>query len=155
MSQAKQRITESRDDLLRTYSFVPEEKLTWSPSSTSRSATWLVAHCGLAGQAFAAFLRGERPPMPDDPAELAQQVWNAGREVTSREEAVRLVEESVQALNSALDEMTPERMATVMDLPFGTVPVAFWIEVAATHMSDHARQIDYLQTIWGDLEDHR
>ena len=55
---------------------------------------------------------------------------------------------------AALDSVTPARAETVPDSPFGQMPFAFWMEVPANHTVAHARQLDYLQTIWGDLQDH-
>ena len=50
--------------------------------------------------------------------------------------------------------MTAERFATSPNSPFGPMPMAFWVNLPGMHMGSHASQIDYLQTIWGDLVDH-
>jgi len=50
--------------------------------------------------------------------------------------------------------MTAERFATSPNSPMGAFPMAFWASLPGLHMSGHATQIDYLQTIWGDLADH-
>ena len=154
IADAKKRAEADRDDLLKTFSFVPDEKLTWSPAESARTPIWLVAHCGAAGQAFATFLRGEVPAMPSDPAEIAEMIRNTGRDVTSREEAIRMVEDASRAIQAAFDTVTEDRMGSMSQTPFGPMPFTIWIQAATTHMSGHARQIDYLQTIWGDLQDH-
>lgn len=154
IAEAKRRVAAERDDLLRTFSFVPDEKLTWSPSETARSPLWIAAHCGAAGHAFASFLRGERPPLPEDPAEAQAAIRNGGRDARTREEAVRSIETSSEAILAALDTVTEERMATTSMTPFGPLPFPIWVQAASNHMGGHARQLDYLQTIWGDVRDH-
>jgi hypothetical protein len=34
------------------------------------------------------------------------------------------------------------------------VPVRFWLAQGSEHMAGHAGQLQYLQTIWGDLDNH-
>jgi hypothetical protein len=154
ITQAKEAAEKGKDELLQTFAFVPEDKLTWSPSQSARSALWMVAHCGVSNRAFATIIRGETLSLSDDPEEVAAQVRNGGRDVTSREAAVRIVEESTAEVLSALDAVTPERLASSPDSPFGPVPFSFWMMLPGEHMQGHTRQLEYLQTIWGDLEDH-
>ncbi|RYG31436.1 DinB family protein [bacterium] len=154
IAQLKKSTEESKADLLKTFEFVPDEKLTWSPTESARSPIWIVAHCGGANAAFAAILRGEPLPMPEDPVEASAMIRNTGRDVQSREEAVKSVEESTAALIAALDGVTEEMTNSMTPTPFGPMPFRMWMEVPAPHMSGHARQIDYIQTIWGDLQDH-
>lgn len=139
--------------LLKTFGFVPDDKLAWSPSDTCRSALWIMGHCGSANEAFAKGMRGEPFP-PMEMADFTQMVWEAGRETATREEAVRAVEASTAELLAALDEMTPERLASAVPSPFGPIPMAVWMTFADGHMFGHANQIEYLQTVWGDHQNH-
>ena len=154
VAQAKRDTEAAKADLLRTFAFVPDDKLTWSPSPTARSAIQIVAHCGLANSAFSGLLRGEPLPLPADPAEAAAQIRAAGRDVASREEAVRLVEDGTARVIAAVDRVTPEMVATTPDSPFGPLPFPVWMTISALHMGGHARQVDYIQTVWGDVDDH-
>jgi hypothetical protein len=65
-----------------------------------------------------------------------------------------MVEDSTAAVLEALDSVTAEMLDTAPLSPFGPFPFAFWMQLPAEHMKAHASQIDYLQTIWGDLENH-
>jgi hypothetical protein len=154
ITQAKEAAQQGKTELLKTFEFVPDDKLTWSPSPSARTALWMVAHCGAANRAFATILRGEALPISDDPEEAAAQVRNGGRDVMSREAAVRLVEESTAEVLAALDTVTAERLASSPDTPLGPLPFSVWMAIPGQHMSGHTRQLEYLQTIWGDLEDH-
>lgn len=155
VTQAKQSAEETKAFLLNGFSFVPDDKLTWTPSSSARSAIQLVAHCGHANEAFATVIAGEDLPVANlTPEEASEQIRQAGASVTSREEAVRLIEESTAKVIAALDKATPELLATAPMSPFGPFPYEAWMVLPGQHMGGHAQQLAYLQTIWGDLEDH-
>ncbi|RYG41990.1 DinB family protein, partial [bacterium] len=94
ISQLKSATEEGKQDMLKTFEFIPDDKLRWTPSETARWPLWIVGHCGLANLAFAAMLRGEPMDMPSDPAEAGKMIHEAGRDLMSREEAVKLIEES-------------------------------------------------------------
>jgi hypothetical protein len=154
VTQIKEAAEAAKGQLLNTFSFVPDEKLTWSPSSSARSAVQIVAHCGVANEAFAMVIAGGRIPVGGTPEEASAQIRKGGADVTSREEAVRLVEESTAKVLAALDKATPELLATAPMTPFGPIPYEAWMTLPGMHMDGHAQQLNYLQTIWGDLEDH-
>lgn len=155
--QTKEGVQSAAADLLKTFSFVPDDRLGWSPSEAARSPLWMVGHCAEANQAFACFIRGEAPPMAENmsPEEIDRSIRDAGRATATREEAVRAVEASCQAVADALDALDSETIERTVDSPFGPTPVRFWMGLPAIHMTGHARQLDYMQTIWGDLQDHQ
>src|SRR2546425_10949006 len=92
IAQNKQETEQAKAQLLKTFAFVPDEKLRWSPSESARTPLWIAAHCGVSNDAFATILRGEELPMPKDPREASKRIREGGRDVQSREEAVKLVE---------------------------------------------------------------
>ena len=150
---AKSETARASEALLKTFAFVPDEKLGWSPSETSRSGLWILGHCGSANAAFARGIRGEAfPPMSLE--EFSRMVWEAGKDTATREEAVRSVQESTAEVLTALDGLTPERGAGMVQTPFGPMPMAFWMTFAGGHMTGHAHQVEYLQTVWGDHQGH-
>lgn len=150
----KEAVSSAKEQLLKTFAFVPDEKLTWSPSATARSPIQIVAHCGLANEAFATVIGGGELPVSGSAEEASAAIRAAGRDVTGRDEAVRMVEESTARVIAALDGVTPEMMETSPMSPFGPFPFVAWITLPGNHMAGHAHQIDYLETIWGDIEDH-
>jgi len=154
IAQTKQTVQKASADLLNTLSFVPDDKLTYSPSDTSRHSLWIVGHCAMANKAFAAGIRGEALPVPENPADFSKMVWVAGKDTTSRAQAIELIEESTAEVQAALDGLTAEGLASSVTMPFGPLPMTYWITFSGMHMEGHARQVDYLQTIWGDTQDH-
>ena len=140
--------------LLKVFSFVPDGKLAWSPAPTARTSLALMAHCAMGNKAFASIIRGETmSPMP-----TAEQMHASMKqfEVTVRDRATaaRLLQASCDEVVAALASLTPQRYATTPSSPFGPMPMSFWAALPAMHMNGHATQMDYLQTIWGDMVDH-
>ncbi|MBN9501219.1 MAG: hypothetical protein BGO01_07615 [Armatimonadetes bacterium 55-13] len=140
--------------LLKTLSFVPDDKLHWSPTESSRSALQIAAHCGGANAAFAKIIAGEPMPVSKDPAEFERVRREAEGIYTDRESVIKLIEDSTKAVMDAIKNVTPASFGTNPDSPIGPMPMAFWMKLPDTHTQGHASQIDYLQTTWGDLEDH-
>lgn len=99
-------------------------------------------------------LRGQSPPLPPALAEINTFIRNGGKDTKTRDEAIHLVEESFNDILCALDTVTPERLQSIPDNPVGPLPFTVWMQVPSEHMKGHRHQLAYLQTIWGDLEDH-
>jgi hypothetical protein len=113
----------------------------------------IAAHVGLSNQAFAAILRGEKMPGASM-KEVFESMSAAEQGVLSREQALQIIEESVVAVCAALDSLTPEAIDSVVETPVVTRPMPFFMNLPGAHMGNHAAQVDYLQTTWGDLEVH-
>lgn len=154
VADCQARAKQAAERLLKTFRFVPEDKLKWSPSKSARNSLGIVAHCCLANRMFAKVLRGE----PISPMPTREEVHALSRKfeatVRSRAAAVRLLKASCKETVAALGTMTPKRFATSPNSPMGPLPMALWMNLPGMHMSHHKAQIDYLQTIWGDLVDH-
>jgi hypothetical protein len=154
VADCQTRVKAAVERLLKTFSFVPDNKLSWSPAKTSRTPLAIVAHCCMSNRLFAKVLRGETiSPMPT-PAQMHESARQFEATIRDRAEAVRQLQASREEIVAALATMTAERFATSPDSPFGAMPMAFWAALPSLHMGNHACQIDYLQTIWGDLVDH-
>ena len=74
--------------------------------------------------------------------------------IRDRAEAVRQLQAAADEVAAALAAMTAERFAASPQRPFGPFPMSLWLHFPSQHTGDHAAQIDYIQTIWGDLVDH-
>ena len=124
------RAESAADRLLKTFSFVPDDKLSWSPSKTARTSLAIVAHCGLANRMFAKMLRGEQiSPMPT-PEEMHAMSKQFEATIRDRAEAVRQIEASREEVVAALATMTAERFATSPNSPFGPLPMTVWTNSA-------------------------
>jgi len=153
VQHAKGLADSARDALLKTLMSVPDEKLTWSPSATARSALGIAAHAGVSNRAFAGIIRGKgMPDLPMD--ELVQQMVAAEAAITSREQAVGLIQQTTAAVHAALDALTPELVSSLVETPMMTQPMTLFMVLPGIHMYAHAAQIDYVETVWGDMESH-
>lgn len=150
-AQFKEQTRMAKERLLKTFGFVPDDRLTWSPSPTAKSALQIVAHTGTSNYVLAGILRGDASIGTPEGHAKAHEAEAA---VTTRESAVKLIEESTEAVLAALDTIAPDQLGRMVAAPWRTAPMTFWMGLPALHMQGHAAQIDYLQTVWGDGEIH-
>lgn len=140
--------------LVHLLAFVPEDKLTWAPSSSARSPLNITAHCALASRFFADIITDGLPEKLPSPEVFFQDLHEAGRKIATRAEAIDLVKSTTTALCTALGTVTAENIETPRRSPFGLLPVRFWMQQGGDHLAGHIGQLEYLQTIWGDLDNH-
>jgi hypothetical protein len=91
--------------------------------------------------------------MPSVP-EFFQNLYAAEETITTRESVVALLIETTAELSNAMTAVTTEKVADPTNSPFGAMPLAFWIDESVAHLNCHGHQLEYLQTIWGDLDNH-
>jgi uncharacterized damage-inducible protein DinB len=154
VSQAKKQLEASTARLLKLLSFVPDEKLDWSPSATSKSALRIITHVARSDRSFTNLIAGTMPAATPTMEEFFTDLHKADPSIASRTSAVTLLQESTTQLLAALDTVTVETLEAPCDTPVGTYPTSFWIGIANEHRVTHTGQLEYLQTVWGDLDNH-
>ena len=138
---------------LRNFSHVPDDKLEWTPTPTSKSAIRIAAHTALYAGRFAQMIRNRRLPAPDNLSE-----WLAERDaeevaITSREEMEKVFREGTAEVLAALDTLMPEELEMSLESGQGwSMPMKQLMGLPGWHATLHAGQIDYLQTCWGDQQ---
>ena len=140
---------------LHALSFVPDDKLAWTPTPTAKSAIRIAAHTALYPARFARMIQFLELPKRDNLTEwLAQR--NAEEEaLTTREEVESAFRKGTEEVLVALDSVPAEAIGTSLDSGFGwSMPMTFLMKLPGVHALQHAAQIEYLQTCWGDLEVH-
>ena len=154
VTMCKQNAVRGMERFLKTFSFVPDDKLTWSPSPTAKSALRIAAHTACTAGNFAMLIRYGKFPTTDM-AQLFAAMNAAEEAITTREAANELLRKNTDEVVAALDAATPELIASTVETPFGfSAPMAFFMNIPGSHADSHAAQIDYLQTCWGDQEMH-
>jgi hypothetical protein len=153
ITSAKRSTKANLRHLLHTFSFVPEDKVNWSPSTTAKSALRIVAHCAVSNGAFAAIIDGE-PMTAETFPEIKAKLNEEEKKLATKEAAIDALNGSYTVVISALDRMTPEKAASYVVTPFLKAPMPFFMNLPGMHMGNHAAQIAYLQTCWGDLDPH-
>lgn len=153
ISQAKAEFVRAKDRIAHALATTPEGKINWSPSPTARTPVQLVAHGAMAIAGIQGMLVGKPFPYAN-PAEMDAALRLAEKEFTTREQALELLERNSAEYVTWLDSVTPEQIASTVQSPFGPFAMAVAITFAADHLRGHTAQIDYIQTICGDLDWH-
>lgn len=150
---SKQRAVSNMEFFLRNFSHVPDDKLEWTPTPTSKSAIRIAAHTALYAGRFAQMIRDRRLPAPDNLSE-----WLAERDaeevaITSREEMEKVFREGTAEVLAALDTLMPEELEMSLESGQGwSMPMKQLMGLPGWHATLHAGQIDYLQTCWDDQQ---
>lgn len=154
ITSCKQSAVRGMERFLKTLSFVPDDKLTWSPSPTAKTPLRIAAHTALMAGNFAQLIRhGKFPAM--DMAQLFAALNAAEEAITTREAVIELFQKNTEDVLAALDAATPEQIASTVETPFGfSASMAMFMSAPGIHAQTHAAQIDYLQTCWGDQDPH-
>ncbi|HWD41447.1 MAG TPA: DinB family protein [Fimbriimonas sp.] len=154
IDQCKQNLMMGKSRLLMTLSFVPEDKLAYQPCETAKSAIAIAAHVALSNYFFASMIRGENPWEGIDMEKMQAERKQKEAALDTREKVAEELEKSTALVASALDGITDEVYTSVLQTPVMTAPMGFFMTIPGRHMDNHASQIDYLQTMWGDMEWH-
>jgi len=152
IAMCKERATNAMDRFLHDLSFVPADKLSWSPTPTAKSALDIAAHCAGYSGGFAAIISAGKFPYSRD--EFRGKVHSAIESIATLEQAETMLRKGIADTIAALDTVKPAQVGATIDAPHGKVPFKFFLTLPALHLETHGAQIDYLQTCWGDLEVH-
>lgn len=146
----------SRMELFLTvFSFVPDDKLNWTPSPTAKSALRIAAHTAVTAGNFAKMIRARKLPMGDEIPELVARTAAATEALKSRAEIEEVFRKNTDEVLAALDTLTSEDVTSSLDSSQGwSMPMTFLMDLPGMHASTHTGQIDYLQTCWGDQDVH-
>lgn len=151
IESSKQKAVSSMEFFLRNFSYVPDDRLMWTPTPTSKSAIRIAAHTALYAGRFARMIRDRRLPAPENLDE-----WLAERDaeevaITSREEMEKVFRYGTAEVLEALKTLVPDDLEVSLDSGQGwSMPMKQLVELPGWHATLHAGQIDYLQTCWND-----
>ena len=155
VSQAKSEFIRAKDRLTNLFAQTPDDKINWSPSASSRTPVQLVAHCAEAIRNINRFLDGH-PFEIKDPAKADDHFRELESRYNTREQALGFLNQVSSEYVAWLDVLTPDKLATIIELPFGfgTAPVSDGLAFPWRHTQAHIAQIEYIQTIFGDHDWH-
>ena len=146
---------EGMEEFLKDLSFVPDDKLTWTPTPTAKSAIRIAAHTALYAGRFARMIRDGKLPGSDNLSEWLARRNAEEAAITSRTEVERIFRKGTEEVIAALESVPPEAIGTSLDSGFGwSMPMTRLMNLPGLHALSHAAQVDYLQTCWGDQEVH-
>jgi uncharacterized damage-inducible protein DinB len=138
---------------LRNFSHVPDDKLNWSPTSTSKTPLRIAAHTALYAKRFAQMIRDRKLPVPENLTDWIAKNDAEEVAISTREEMERVFREGTTEVLNALDTLSPEEVEMTLDSGQGwSMPMKQLMGLAGWHATLHCGQIDFLQTCWGDQE---
>jgi len=148
----KHRATEALNYFLCTLSFVPEDKLNWSPAPTAKSALQIAAHCAGYSGGFARVIAARA--FPGGVEEFRGPIHAVIASITTVKEAEDVLRQGIADTVAALDTVPPDFVGESILTPQGSTPFRFFMSIPSAHLTGHAYQIDYLQTCWDDQTVH-
>ncbi len=141
------------EQFLKTLLFVPDDRLNWAPSPTSKTAIQIAAHTANYAGTFAKFIRERKLPIGDEIPGFVAQMEAAERALKSRTDVESVFRKNTEEVVTALDTLSSEAICLSLDSGLGwTMPMTFLMHLPGIHAYSHAAQIDYLQTCWDDQE---
>lgn len=153
IASCKDSAVQGMEIFLRNFSFVPDDKLTWTPTPTAKSALRIAAHTALYAGRFARMIKDGRLPASDNLAEWLAQRNAEEAAITRRSEAEGIFRKGTDEVLAALDSLTPEAVSSSLDSGFGwSMPMTRLMNLPGWHATLRIGQIDFLQTCWDDQE---
>lgn len=137
---AARQLRSSLASALKTLAATPDDKFDFKPSETSRSIRELAAHAiegnGYIGGALSLAI----DPLPEG---------------ADRTTLIAHLESTTEAVAKGIEGISDEALEGTVSFFGMEMPTQSFIFLNEWHVSRHVSQIDYVQTIYGDLEDHR
>ena len=140
--------------LTRTFNAVPDDKLYWKPLDAGRCALDAFGEaaqtCAMVAQIASS--RGEIKPSRELFAKMADE-----RAIWTKDDALEAMKTNSALLYSALEALSEEDLAMPVTMPMGggmTMPLSAWVMMAYRTFVARFAQINYIQTLYGDMESH-
>jgi uncharacterized damage-inducible protein DinB len=139
-------------DLISVVSAMPEEKARWQPFPDTRPVLEQVVECCLANRKWASNLRTHAHTV------LAEgEAEKAYKELDTIEKAVAKLRESSAHLAAVIRALPDSDLSALVAFPWkpgAGRPIAECCHHAAWNMTYHLGQVSYIQTLYGDWEEH-
>ena len=140
--------------LIRTFNAVPDDKLNWKPLDQGRTALDAFSEaaqtCSMMTQLVES--KGETKPSREMFAKMS-----AERASWTKDDALAAMNTGAAALYTAIGVLSEDELAMPITMPMGggmTMPMSAWIMMAYRGFISRMAQINYIQTLYGDMESH-
>lgn len=129
----------SLNHFVATFATVPDDQLDYKPSETAKSIREIAQH--IVGSSYRI-------------APLIGVEFEAGEIATDRAALAEQVTGITNAVIETIETMPDEKMDTIVEFFGNQIPMPRFLMIVLWHLIRHVGQIDYVQTIYGDLENH-
>src|ERR1051325_2334025 len=108
IASSKESAVRGMEHFLKVFSFVPDDKLTWTPTPTAKSAIRIAAHTAIYAGNFARMIEDRKVPAVDTLPEWISTMHAAEAAITTRAEMESIFRTGTDEVIAALDSLTPE-----------------------------------------------
>ncbi|OGF54729.1 MAG: hypothetical protein A2Z21_00970 [Candidatus Fraserbacteria bacterium RBG_16_55_9] len=150
-----QMTSRNMEDLFRSARAVPKDKLEWKPVNNGRSALDQLQECAQAPTWFLSMLETRKPPQFDkdlmEKARAERATWK------TIDECENVCRKNSERLFEVIKKFPDKDLDVKIALPFGKGMVMSMADIAMAHYWNttyHLGQINFIQTLYGDLEMH-
>jgi hypothetical protein len=147
---AKAEFQRTSGRLLKNLEATPDDKLTWSPSATSRTPLEIAFHCAEIISVLHHSIDGQNMMPSANPTEIDAYCRAQEKNTGSREDVVKKIQDTSASYIEWLDKLSDEKLGQTWNSPFGDIPIPVAITLPTYHMEGHIAQLEYVQTIYGD-----
>ncbi|HLK59831.1 MAG TPA: DinB family protein [Chthonomonadaceae bacterium] len=140
---------EVAETLIAVASATPEERLNWQPLDNGRTILDQLVECTLANRKWTNILRSRR--YADLGRAAAEQVY---AELDTLSKVVPRLRETAADLAAAIEAVPDAVLAQTVETPWGPYTLARSCTHAYWNMVYHEGQINYIQTLYGDFDEH-
>jgi hypothetical protein len=132
----------SGQEMLLTLARTPDDRLEWRAEETARTVMDFLRECAVHCDEWAQLLESGVWP---------EQFKTRVGSIASREEAVAEMTASVGRLAAVIRGLPDDRLDLLLKAPWEEAPIGFWVTYAAGHTQYHTGQMNYIQTLYGDM----
>lgn len=143
------------DDVLRAVKALPEDKRDWKPAETARSALNQLQEVAMSPRFFVPILRDGKMPEFDDHAK--EEAARLKKSFDTFEKCREAAMEGTSELCQVISEFPDDRLEEEVTLPFAGGTAMTMADVLGLHawnLTYHHGQVNYIQTMLGDMEMH-
>lgn len=127
----------------------PEDRLNWQPLDNGRSMLNQLIECSLANWKWTTILRTRAF------FSISKDVWEeTANELDTLEKVTARLRKTTADLVDAIRSMPVEQLSETVDTPWGPYSLARCCLHAYWNMAYHEGQLNYIQTLYGDFEEH-
>jgi len=143
LQESAARFTEkSGIEMLLTLARTPDDKLDWKPEPTARTVLDFLRECSVHCDEWAQLI---------DEAVWPEQFKTRVGSITTREEAVAEMNAAVARLAESIRAVPDDKLDMMLKAPWEEAPIGFWLTYAGGHNQYHIGQMNYIQTLYGDV----
>lgn len=145
-------IQKAANDLIAAVKATPDERINWRPLPEARPILPQLVECCLANRMWANILQTRaHTVLPEGEATKAY------KEIDSAVKAVEYIQETSDRVAEVIRNIPDTDLSAIVPFPWDTqrgIPIAECCFHTYWNLSYHLGQISYIQTLYGDNEEH-